>query len=435
MVSSADPAAKNIAEVRIKSAVTRSCVSSKRATTEDGLLLLPAVPLFAVADGTGGPEAARAALRELEKEASSLVEKNERVGNDASTTSRLALGRYLEGLFAKANHAVFEAAKKIPGRRIATTLCAVTMVGPHAFVAHVGDSRAYLLRDGRLRRLTEDHTVGARQLDRGVIDGDVLSASPLRFALAQALGMSRALEVDVLELHLLPGDLLLLTTDGLTRALSEEEIGTCLEIANNDGRADLLIEKVIEAGAPDDTSFVLIATESAQRPRPAPRGPLGTTGEQRRPSPVVDLEAIARSSFLFAGLSDTEWHQMQPYLEVIDAGSDSVMCQSDEIAPGFGVVVQGALKAAHPSGEERHIGPGGHFGALALVSGGKSPATISATSSCRIYLLTRRHFLEFVRLKPSLGSRLTLSLLDTLGNHLATLTTRLGQLVAAANGK
>jgi len=416
-------------ELRLESAVYRSIRGSKRDTNEDGVLCLSQVPLFAVADGTGGREPARVALTALERERTTLAEKNARVRDDASTTSRLALGRFLEAAFARANGEVFEAARRIPGRRIATTLCAATVVGSHAFVAHVGDSRAYLWREGRLRRLTNDHTLAARQLDRGAIGPDAYAASPLRFSLAQALGMSRALEVDLLELHLFPGDHLLLTTDGLTRALSEEVIAACLaEGEAPDASADRLIAAVNKAGAPDDTSFILIATASD----PPTRAPLQ---EPARSLHRVDLDATVRNSFLFADLVDSEWHQIQPYLELVESPAGATLCLAGQAAPGFGVVVQGSLEVQYPSGEVRTIGPGGHFGTLALGSTGTSHESLSSIEPSRVYLLSRPRFLELVRLKPILGSRLTLNLLETLGQDLALVTARLGQVVDAANGK
>ncbi len=419
MVSAAPPASPSSA-VRLKAAVYRSDLGQKKRTNEDGVLSLSKVPLWAVADGTGGPEPARVALTVLKENAQHLAAKNQEVLVNPSTTARLGVGRFLESLFTKANVAVFEAADKILDRRIATTLCAATLAGQYAFVAHVGDSRAYLMRQGRLRCLTHDHTLAAMQLRRGDITPEEFQTSPFRRTLSQAIGMSPALEVDLLELRLHPGDALIVTSNGLNRALSDEVIQGCLEAdGTTDQRADLLVQKVSEHGAPDNTTFILIETEPAQHRKVRPQ----------------DLETTARASFLFKDLSDTEWHQVQPYLELVDARAGETICTAGDDPLGLAVLVQGRARWEQAAGETRLIEPGETFGALGLASADKSLETVTALDPSHLWVLSRPRFAEIVRLNPTLGGKLTLSLLESLGNRLGVLTTRLGQILDAANGK
>jgi len=460
--------------VRIKSAVYRSEVGRARKTNEDGVLCLTKTPLWAVGDGTGGPEPARVALTVLKDNAAQLAAKNADVAHNPNTTSRLAVGRYLEALFAKANVAVMEASDELKTRRIATTLCAATIVGQHAFVAHVGDSRAYLFRQGALRCLTNDHTIAALQLRRGDITASEFKTSPFQHTLAQAIGMSPALEVDLLELRLHPGDILLVTSNGLNRALSDEEIGKCLGAESDaDARADLLVRTVDERGAPDNTTFILVETEGAPpgktadapaptptgaTPRPAiagqPSGPsLEARGQPSGPSleargqpsgPSLEargqpsgpsLEAQARTCFLFKNLTETEWHQIQPYIEFIDARPGATLVRKGADSLGCGVLASGRLKTDLGAGETREIEAGGHFGALALATDGPSQETVTVLEPSIVYTLARPRFGEILRLNPTLGGKLTLALLESLGNRLGILTARLGQILDTANGK
>lgn len=436
---SASPASPS---VRIKSAVYRSDVGRGRKTNEDGVLSLTKVPLWAVADGTGGPEPARVALTVLKDNSAQLAAKNADVALTPNTTSRLAVGRYLEALFAKANVAVFDAAEELKTRRIATTLCAATIVGQHAFVAHVGDSRAYLYRGGALRCLTNDHTIAALQLRRGDITASEFKTSPFQRTLAQAIGMSPALDVDMLELRLHPGDILIVTSNGLNRALSDDDITACLASTDDaDERADFLLQKVNERGAPDNTTFILVETEGAPAKKaPLARPQVGATPATHPPTQSdaegdLSLEAQARTSFLFGNLSDTEWHQVQPYLEYIEAQAGDVLVSAGEASLGFGVVAAGHLKTELAAGETREVGPGGHFGALALAADGPSFETVTALAPTIVYTLAKPRFVEILRLSPTLGGKLTLSLLESLGNRLGVLTSRLGQILDAANGK
>lgn len=418
MVSAASPSPAP--SVRIKQAVFRSDLGRSKKVNEDGVLSLNKVPLWAVADGTGGPEPARIALTVLKDDAAQLAAKNAAVAASPSSTARLAVGRFLEALFKKANAAVFDAAEAITDRRIATTLVAVTIVGQHAFVAHVGDSRVYLLRQGKLRCLTNDHTLAAMQLRRGDITEDEFKTSPFRRTLAQAIGMSPALDVDVLETRLLPGDTLVVTSNGLNRALSDAAIEACLAVDGSaDQRADLLVAKVHDCGAPDNTTFVLVETE----------------GGERRAARPEDLEAMARTSFIFRHLGDAEWHQMQPYLELVEVRAGDVLCRHGEPPIGCGVLASGQLETEQAAGERRKVDPGFSFGALALASNEVGYESVKAAKDSVIYLLTRARLAEIHRLNPALGGTLTLALLEQLGNRLATLTSRLGHILDAANGK
>jgi protein phosphatase len=406
--------------IRIRSAVSRSDAGRARKANEDAVLCLDPVPLYAVADGTGGPEAARVALTVLRAEAVALSDKKSLVAARPDSASRLGVGRFLDELFHKANAKVFGAAEKIPDRRIATTLSLLTIVGGHAFVGHVGNSRVYLWRRGRLRQLTSDHTLAAVQLARGAISAEAFEASRFRGTLAQALGTSRGLDVELLELRLCPGDGLIVSSDGLSRALPDDAIAACLAAEGDaDGRADRLLTRVREAGAPDDTSFALVEIDASARP------------ELR----VDELEAAARASCFFAELGDCEWHQVLPYLDLIAARPGEVLCRSGDDALGLGVVGQGRFTVQHPGGEAREIGPSQHFGALALATDGPGDETVRASEHGLLYVLTRTRYFELLRREPKLGSELTLSLLEVLGSRLGVLTTRLGHVFDAADGQ
>ncbi|MFO0747941.1 MAG: cyclic nucleotide-binding domain-containing protein [Myxococcota bacterium] len=410
--------------VNVKKAACRSDVGRVRKVNEDGFLCLNKVPLFAVADGTNGPEGPRVALSMLKDLSPELAGRAGVVLQDVSSTARLGVGRMLEQLFVKANGAVQEAAEGIHERRIATTLAAATVVGPYAFVGHVGDSRVYLMRGGELRCLTNDHTLAALQLRRGDISPAEFQTSPFRRTLSQALGMSVALDVDTAEVRLIPGDTLLITTNGLTRALSDEQIARCIEADSDPEKvADALMQKTHEAGAPDNTTFIIISTESP-----------GSVGGRAR-GRVEDLEPTVRKAFLYKDLSTSEWLQVAPYLEQIEAKAGDALCHAGGNPLGFAVVAAGKAKVQQQGGESKLIGAGEHFGAVSLASEATSLDTVTAAEGLFLYVLTRARFQELVRINPALGGRLTLALLETLGNRLGVLTTRLASVIEAVQGR
>jgi protein phosphatase len=214
-----------------------------RSNNEDAYLTAP--PLFAVADGMGGHRAGEVAsagaIRTLQKEA----------GHDTDS---------LVAAVQSANRAVHaEAAANPDLSGMGTTITAMMTTSNSAQIVHVGDSRAYLLRDGRLRRLTQDHTVVDRLAREGKIPAEEVDRHPQRSVLERALGVGPEVDVDVQLLDLRPGDRLLLCTDGLTSMLDDDEIREIL-LREKDPQtaAQALIDAALAAGGKDNVTAVIV---------------------------------------------------------------------------------------------------------------------------------------------------------------------------------
>src|SRR5439155_14640311 len=153
-----------------------------------------------------------------------------------------------------------------------TTITAMMTTHDSAQIVHVGDSRAYLLRDGRLRRLTQDHTVVDRLAREGKIPAAEVDHHPQRSVLERALGVGPEVDVDVqlLDFHL--GDRLLLCTDGLTTMLEDEKIQAILREEKEPVAASRrLIAEALEAGGKDNVTAVVVDfPRSGQRTGPVP---------------------------------------------------------------------------------------------------------------------------------------------------------------------
>lgn len=202
-------------------------------------------PLFAVADGMGGHRGGEVASQL----ALETVEKLFRTGaGDLAEQVR------------EANRAVFE--RSVVDRKVAgmgTTLTAALVEGDRIRLAHVGDSRAYLLRGGELRRLTEDHTLVHRMVTEGEISEKEAEGHPQRSVLTRALGVDVFVDVDDDVVQVRSGDRLLLCTDGLTGMVPEDEIKEMLRgIADPSEAAERLVRAANEAGGVDNTTVVIL---------------------------------------------------------------------------------------------------------------------------------------------------------------------------------
>ena len=230
-------------------------------------------PLFAVADGMGGHQGGEVA--------SSVALEILETGDGT-----------LEELVRRANDEVFRRAAQDP--RLAgmgTTLTAIRRDGDVLRLAHVGDSRAYLLRDDSIQRLTKDHTVVERLVDEGRLTSEEAEIHPQRSILTRALGVDDSLQVDQGAIEPQPGDRLLLCSDGLTGMIDEEAITRILAEHADDPQAaaDALVDAANAAGGQDNITAVVIdieegtSTAAAAAARPAAR-PATTP----RPAPARD---------------------------------------------------------------------------------------------------------------------------------------------------
>ena len=192
----------------------RTDVGLVRQSNEDSMLVVPDLGLLAVADGMGGhlagEVASRVALEVLERD----LRQN---GN-----TRRDPGRALAEAVQQANQKIFDLAEQNSDQRgMGTTITACLLIGQELWVAQVGDSRAYLIRDKAISRLTEDHSLVQELYRQGGISREEMATHPRRNVLTRALGTGPVVDVDLYNQRVTAGDRILLATDGLTNLLDE----------------------------------------------------------------------------------------------------------------------------------------------------------------------------------------------------------------------
>jgi serine/threonine protein phosphatase PrpC len=238
-----------------------------RATNEDAVLVEP--PLYAVADGMGGHRAGEIASR---------VALEELLAAAPGRYDAKALGRAVRA----ANRGVIAAAEKSRTRAgMGTTLTAAMVDAGRIAIAHVGDSRAYLLRGGRLERLTDDHSMVADLVRAGSLTEEEARFHPQRSVITRALGSDPNMLADVFEVEGESGDRLLLATDGLTGMLADDYISDILEAETDPERAvRALVDAANRAGGYDNISVVVVDITGEAAAHYAP--PRGTVSAGRR---------------------------------------------------------------------------------------------------------------------------------------------------------
>jgi len=243
-------------------------VGRVRANNEDCFGIVAPMGLFVLSDGMGGAAHGEVAsalavetvikhCQEAENNPAAPVYGETRAGwNDR--TKRLFSAVYL------ANKRIFESAEAHPEQKgMGATLTAAWINGPRLSIAHVGDSRAYLLRGGNLQQLTSDHSMVAEQVRRGIMTLAEAEQSEIQSVLLRALGSEPQVEIDTEEQELFARDVLLLCSDGLTRMVTEPEIAGALQSEPDAEKAAAkLVERANDAGGADNITVLVIRMES-----------------------------------------------------------------------------------------------------------------------------------------------------------------------------
>ncbi len=233
-------------------------VGRRRDSNEDEFLVDADHGVFAVADGMGGHAAGEVASNIAIE---TLAERLRDGPWNGDPDGRRTAARGLALAINEANRRICDSVmEREEWRGMGTTVVALVIVGDHAIIGHVGDSRAYLLRGGRLLRLTSDHSWVNEQVKLGLLSDDDAQHHPMRNIVTRALGNRPDVEVDVVEEPTRPGDTFLLCSDGLNTMLEDEEIRDALSRHDGDPAAACraLVEAANSRGGEDNTTVVVV---------------------------------------------------------------------------------------------------------------------------------------------------------------------------------
>jgi PPM family protein phosphatase len=260
---SADSGARESASPKIELGATTH-VGRVRESNEDHFRVVPELQLMIVSDGMGG-EASGEVASELAVE--TIVEHcTEPPRLAASATAGAQRPEFSERTnclltaVQSANRRIHLASLEDPEKHgMGATVVAAWLEGLRLSLVHVGDSRAYLFRSGALERLTYDHTLVAEQVRIGILTPKQADTSAWQSVLIRALGTNEQVDLDVEERQLLPGDVLLLCSDGLTRMVRDPEIGSVLaSTPSAQEAAERLVTLANQGGGEDNVTVVVM---------------------------------------------------------------------------------------------------------------------------------------------------------------------------------
>ncbi len=366
-----------------------SDVGRERSGNEDFMVLEPDLGFFAVCDGMGGHAAGEVASQTAGEFLRGYVESHGAQIEEGH--GERVLREAVEG----ANRAVHDLASSGQGGHGMGTTCVAVLVTENiAAVAHVGDSRLYLLRDGKVCQLTEDHTHGNEAIRNGIMTPEQAKMSPYSERVTRAVGVGPSVAVDTLRFEVVSGDTLLLCSDGLYR-YDGGGVDFGRELGHEDvaGMPSRLISAANAAGGSDNLSAIVVRTHAE------------TQAAMTRKTVVSEELKALTHVMLFQFLSMRERVTAMSSFKSVTFGAGERIMEEGDPSDSLFVVVEGKVDVSRGGARLATLGAGHHFGEMALLSQRPRTATVVAIENVRLLELPRTEFMSLVARDPGMGAK------------------------------
>jgi len=396
-------------------------VGKKREANEDNFLVDKKLSLFVVADGMGGHAsgevASQMAVHELRNAVDAGRDAIERFGKGEREAQQDILN-VLEHAVESACQAIYQKGQAEPEKRgMGTTTSALLIAGDRGFIAHVGDSRIYMLRAGQVIQLTEDHSLVNELIRRGRVTKENFDTSPYKAyknAVTRAVGVYETVQGDTFDFEILPGDQFLLCSDGLHAYLNDARIVDSLKGDDVKALPKKFIDLANAGGGHDNITAIVVRVEGA------PAAAEDRAAELARKVDVLRKMPLFRHLIykeILRVLNVTQVKEYAPGEEIIKEGTTG-----DEMF----VLLRGKIRLHKNDAFITHLEPGSHIGEMALIDQ-RQPRSASATAEerSRVLILSRRDFYEIIRKEPQLSTKLLWAFTQVLAERLRKTTAEL----------
>ena len=389
-----------------------------RQQNQDSWLVDPEHGVFAVADGVGGNEggdvASKVLVQMVRSEAETIGELARAGGSGEDGRHRERVLNTLHSQIEKANGEVF----RIGRGRMSTTADVLAVSGNAAYIAHVGDSRVYLIRDGQTTRLTDDHTFAEKLKAQRRAHGSDSEEGLDRFRhmLTRSVGNQPRVDVDTIFVDVQPGDQFILCSDGVSDALGEQRMRDILAAHDGPDRPQALTEAAAEEGSTDNVTAVVVEASA---------GFADVDRADDRFDTLRKLEFLEEIE-LFSGLQPQELLRVLPIIYRREFGPGDTIVQEGEAPDSLYMIVEGRVDLISEGSDIGSLGPGEHFGELALFGGALRSADVIPTEEVLVLEMTGGDFREMTEVQdPELGNTLLRNLLTRAADRLRETTSKL----------
>ena len=366
----------------------RTDVGIVRSNNEDAFLVDDTTNLFVVCDGVGGrsagEEASRIACEWIGSRVHAASDRLHSFGGKSPKINRREVGSLLENAISEASGRIRTTAQENPNLSgMATTAAVLLIAGNHAFVAHVGDSRVYLVRHKTMHLLTEDHSLLNDLKRRGRDPDRSHLGAAYQGALTRALGVLNTARVDLLDLELLPGDRFVICSDGVHGAVGETSMQAIAPHGDVTEAVDMFIDTALQNGGPDNATVIVVDVQQEQAEDRATR-------VRRR------LEAL-QSISMFRYLPYPDLIRVAGVSKEIVIKAGETVFEENAIGESLYVILDGKVGVMKGGAEIAELGAGAHFGEMSLIERTPRSAGIVAKSDLEALLIQRDEFFSLLR--------------------------------------
>ncbi|CAN5921212.1 hypothetical protein BH11MYX3_BH11MYX3_37390 [soil metagenome] len=398
-------------------------VGRQRNHNEDNFLIDKKLRLFLVADGMGGHAAGEVASSIAVHEVRDAIHTNrdliDRYRVDHPGVQSYEILQVLEHAVQAACGAVHARAQAEQDKRGMGTTATVLLIagsGEHlrGFIAHVGDSRCYLARQNQCHVLTEDHSLMNELVRRGKLNREQIESSPYKQyknAVTRAVGVYSSVEVDTFDFDILPGDRLLLCSDGMYAYVDEDELPKQLAEGEVKDVPRRLVDRANAGGGHDNITAVVIRVGETASAELAPR------------NNEVSLKLeVLKGMQMFRFLSYKELVRVGTIAEMVELATDQVIFTQGQPGDAMYVVVSGSVRLAKGDKLVAELGKGQHFGEMSLVDRSVRSLTATASEPTRLVAISRKDFYDIIKREPASAVKLLWSFVQVLGQRLRKTT-------------
>lgn len=377
-------------------AFKKTDVGKKRSNNEDAFLVDESLGLYAVADGMGGHAAGEVASR------MALDIAKQELGNwsgvlneykpDSSAEVRDVILNLIEETLQRACQAVYKESVDNPEREgMGTTVSMVLIKNDSAFFGHVGDSRIYLVREGSVHQLTEDHSLVHEMYKQGRIGTVGVEKASFSNIITRAVGHSERVRVDTLQMDLLPGDCLLLCSDGLSDYLRAGDVEKVLSSGPVEESPDRFVELALERGGKDNITVVIVEVP----------------GDDTASAYAVHHRMeVMRSAPLFTLLEYRELVALMNVSYIRKVSEGEFITKKDETTDELLILTQGEARLLVEEREVARVREGTHIGEISLFSTAPRASTVQATTASELLVVGRQQFYKFLNRETVAGLKI-----------------------------
>ena len=393
------------------SAYAKSDIGRKREENQDAYAVNEELKLYVVADGMGGHAAgalaSQLAIDVFVEDVEAAIHTIEQAGKDDS--GRCQITQVLEDAVRRAGVSIYQEAQAKAGLRgMGTTLSALLITPNRGFIAHVGDSRIYLIREEEVVQLTEDHSLLNQLIKQGRIHPSQAKSNKYSNAITRAVGVYPDVQVDTLDFELASDDAFLLCSDGLSQYFEDAtELGSTIKSHGLTIAPDVLVAMANHRGGSDNTTVILVRVSNDANKRQSPE-----------PLDVSSRVKLLQKMPLFQHLTYVEVVEILNVSESRNYATGDFVFRDQELGEEMFVILSGKVGVYKDDVRLAKLGTGGHFGEMAIMDKGSRSADIKAERDTRVLCIHRKQLFALMRRDKEISVKLLWCFVQVLNRRL-----------------